>query len=537
MITTLLEIINLQSVRLNSLSMKQAILITAYKNFEHLESIVKNFNQDFEIYIHIDRKVKIPQIIYKRLMDYPQVKLLIQRYRIYWGDLNHVKAIILLCKEALHSNDIGYIHMISGGDYVVKNIEYFKIFFEQNRHVEFLENFCLPTTRWEGGGLNRLKYFHFNFFFNVQTPRGWNWYKKLLKWQEKFFFKRDMFFEYNIYGGSTWWSLSRECVQYIVNYTETKPAFFRRLRFTFVPEEIYIPTIVMNSTFAKNVINDNIRYTIWEYRNGNIPANLDIRDLKPILISNNIFARKMEYPYASELIDQLQRLNSNFLQLEQKEKILDKESLLQQIANYLYFNATECAFEGLYYGKAGIAVFLFHFAKYTSNNKYSERGYELIANLAEELENIDRLDYSEGIFGLASVLEYLHLNHFIEDDTNELLQEIDGVVLNLINNTNDAMINEMNTIYRLDKYLGFRMQNKQQTTISEESWKQLQASLSPHTFIWSSKEITEYLVQIPLTKGMGIVEGYAGIGFELLADISNDHSWKSLIESSFKFNE
>lgn len=36
--------------------MKQAILITAYKNYHHLEEIIAFFDDDFEIYIHIDRK-------------------------------------------------------------------------------------------------------------------------------------------------------------------------------------------------------------------------------------------------------------------------------------------------------------------------------------------------------------------------------------------------------------------------------------------------------------------------------------------------
>ena len=514
--------------------MKQAILILAHKKFEHLESIVRSFDEDFEIYIHVDKKMKIPQVVYKQLISYPQVKLLIQRYKIYWGGLNIVKATLLLCKEALKSNEIGYMHVISGGDSVVKNIGYLKTFFEQNKHTEFLENFCLPTPRWEGGGLNRLEYYYFNNQFDVRTTKGSNLCNKLLKWQKKLHIKRKISFEGNIYGGSNWWSLSWECVQYVVNYTETKSELFKRLRFTLISDEIYFQTVIMNSRFAKDVVNDNLRYIVWQYRNGNRPANLDIQDLKPMLRSNKIFARKIEFPYAFELINKLQKVNSNYLQIEQKKKTLDKESLLQQIANYLYLNAAVCPFEGLYYGKAGIAVFLFHYARYVSDVKYSERGYELLVDLTEQLENIDTLDYSEGVFGIASALEYLHLNHFIEDDTNEILQDIDDKVLRLVKNAKADEINGIPNIYRLDKYLEFRVLNKQQTNILRGCLEQLQDLLQPSLSISTLEpiktELTEYLKQISLARGMGIVDGYAGIGLNLLADISEDYSWRNLFQ-------
>lgn len=39
--------------------MKHALLITAYKNFEHLIDIINFYSKDIEIYIHIDKKSKI----------------------------------------------------------------------------------------------------------------------------------------------------------------------------------------------------------------------------------------------------------------------------------------------------------------------------------------------------------------------------------------------------------------------------------------------------------------------------------------------
>ena len=46
--------------------MKQAILITAYKHFDHLYDIVTYFDDRFAIYMHIDKKTVVKANVIKR---------------------------------------------------------------------------------------------------------------------------------------------------------------------------------------------------------------------------------------------------------------------------------------------------------------------------------------------------------------------------------------------------------------------------------------------------------------------------------------
>ena len=73
--------------------MKQGILITAYKDFDHLLDIASFFDSNFEIYIHIDKKSVVAYNIIDSLHSLPQVKLVSRKYKVNWGGINHLKCI------------------------------------------------------------------------------------------------------------------------------------------------------------------------------------------------------------------------------------------------------------------------------------------------------------------------------------------------------------------------------------------------------------------------------------------------------------
>src|SRR4051812_18654329 len=104
--------------------MKQAILITAYKNINQLVDIVNYFPNNFQFYIHIDKKSKLDLTPIKRIQD--KNIYISNEYVINWGGLNHLKAILLLASEALKNNENSFFHLITGEDYPVKSVAYFE---------------------------------------------------------------------------------------------------------------------------------------------------------------------------------------------------------------------------------------------------------------------------------------------------------------------------------------------------------------------------------------------------------------------------
>lgn len=76
--------------------------------------------------------------------------------------------------------------------------------------------------------------------------------------------------------------------------SQKNKSFYRRLKYTFAPEESFFATIVMNSSIAKNVIDDNLRYIDWRGTKDGHPNVLDQSNWFGIITSDAIFCRKID---------------------------------------------------------------------------------------------------------------------------------------------------------------------------------------------------------------------------------------------------
>lgn len=287
--------------------MKQAILITAYKNYHHLEEIIKCFDANFELFIHLDKKSKISEIELANLRKYNIVKLLEQKFKVNWGGFNHLKSILYLAEQALKNPENQYFHLITGQDFPIKTNAYFIEFFKKNRNAEFITYFNFPNSSsgWPGNnGLDRIEYYNFYDVWNAKIHKQFEKIALAIRLQKRFGFKRAISTKMpQLYGGSTYWSLSRECLEYVIEFTKKNKFVLNRFKYTFCAEEFYFQTVIINSHFAAKVVNDNLRYIDWVARNGNNPAVLDITDLEKLKEGQAIFARKVDYPQSLELMN------------------------------------------------------------------------------------------------------------------------------------------------------------------------------------------------------------------------------------------
>jgi len=287
--------------------MKQAVLITAYTNIEHLNSIISSLSDNFEFYIHIDKKSNIYKEDILRLTQKKNVALVSQKYNINWGGINHLKAILFLLENSLKNKSIEYFHLITGHDFPIKRENDINSFLNQNKGKEFLEFVKLPYEKWENGGYDRFLYFNLYDCFNGRNGWGKTFIKRFVRFQKFLNMKRKWpsGFPTELYGGSTYWSLSRQCIEYVFKYMKENPNFLKRFKYTFCSEEIFFQTIILNSDFKDKVVNDNLRFIVWEERNGNFPANLDETDFDNIIKSNALFARKFEPEVSASLLNSI----------------------------------------------------------------------------------------------------------------------------------------------------------------------------------------------------------------------------------------
>jgi hypothetical protein len=289
--------------------MKQAILITAYKNYHHLEEIIHYFDTSFELFIHIDKKSAISKEELANLKKYDTVKLVEQKYKVNWGGFNHLKSILYLTEQALKHKENKYFHLITGHDFPIKNSTYFVKFFTKNKGFEFINFFNFPDTKsgWPGNnGLDRLEYYNFYDIWDAKINKQKERIELFIRLQKRLGLKRFISSKMpKLYGGSTYWSLSRECLEYVLEFTKKNKFVLNRFKYTLCAEEFYFQTLIMNSSFANRVVNDNLRYIDWIARNGNNPAVLDETDFDKLRETNAVFARKFEYPQSTGLMNKI----------------------------------------------------------------------------------------------------------------------------------------------------------------------------------------------------------------------------------------
>ena len=108
-----------------------------------------------------------------------------------------------------------------------------------------------------------------------------------------------------------------------------------------------------------------------------------------------------------------------------KSKVDDR---LRRIADVLLLNASFLENIGLLNGKMGIAIFFYHYSRYSGAKIFEDYAGELIDEIYEGINNSTPIDFTNGLTGIGWGIEYLVKNKYVEADTDEALSEIDNSV-------------------------------------------------------------------------------------------------------------
>lgn len=248
--------------------MKHAILIIAYHNIEYVKSLIKKFDKDFYIFIHWDKKSSLTNEERESLFELGNIKCIAQKFSVNWASYGIVRTTLFLCEEAIKYKDVTYLHLISDADILSKDLYSFKKFFELNNGKNYIESIPFPVKAWEYGGWDRVKLNHRLEHYNIKNKDECALYKKEIEEQITNVQVRQLSIE-SLYGGSAWWSLTKECAEYLLS---KKKIIEKEFVDTMFPDEMFTQTIIMNSQYADSVVNNNLRYISWGFRNGNNPA-------------------------------------------------------------------------------------------------------------------------------------------------------------------------------------------------------------------------------------------------------------------------
>lgn len=280
---------------------KHAYMIMCHDNFRLLQKLLILLDDKRnDIYLHIDKKAKA--------FDYQEISscvkyatiTFLKRINVNWGGYSQIRVELLLLKEATKKEHT-YYHLLSGADLPLKTQNEIYQFFEENDGKEFVSIDNMTTKE---SFFNRIGRYH---FFQDYIGRVIGYRSAVLEFLEslsleiqKFFHvKRKTYVNTEIYKGTNWFSKTHQFAVYLLDREKDIHKYFG---FGLCADELFLQTIIMNSPFRNDVVNDCLRYVDWERGK---PYTFSDEDFDLLMSSNKLFARKFDYSKNPEIVDHI----------------------------------------------------------------------------------------------------------------------------------------------------------------------------------------------------------------------------------------
>ena len=106
-----------------------------------------------------------------------------------------------------------------------------------------------------------------------------------------------------------------------------------------------------------------------------------------------------------------------------------KDEILQRIARYLMLHGCFTSNIGLLNGKTGIAIFFYHYARYTGKHIYNDFAGELLDEIYKEIHVNTPVNFKDGLCGIAWGMEYLIRNRFVGGNPDDVLDDLDKQIV------------------------------------------------------------------------------------------------------------
>ncbi|SHJ50277.1 beta-1,6-N-acetylglucosaminyltransferase [Paramaledivibacter caminithermalis] len=282
-------------------NIKVAFLILAHKNPSQIVDFINALDcEQTAFFIHIDKKSNIiDDSCLNQIKDKKNVIFTQKRERITWGGYGDVAATLLLLEEALERDEFDYISLHSGQDLPISNKYEILEFLKQNQGREFIKFFSHKIQGWwPPKPMDRINYYW--FIEELGLEKSWKIYEMQKKAKDKRKFLKDI----KPFAGWQWWTITKECGEYIIDYVDKNESYCDFYKYTLLPDEGFFQTIILNSYLKHRVVNDNLRYT--EGKSGEMhPHILTKKCFNKIINSNKLFARKFDINVDKEIIEMI----------------------------------------------------------------------------------------------------------------------------------------------------------------------------------------------------------------------------------------
>ena len=285
---------------------KHAFMIGCYKCPEYLESLIDSLDgRRSNFYIHVNKE-NVEEFESLRLkMKNRNNVLFVPSIKVIWGGMTLLKSLCIMMNEAIKNEDNFFFHFLTGQDALVQPLDKLYDFFDSNSDKNFvsisknIDTVLCPKSK----ELDWIQYYHTYDRLNYRTSFFSKTVEKMFVGIQKIFgFKRKLSWE-KYYKGSGWFSLNKKAVQILLDAMNNKEEM-KKWNNCFATEEIFIPTILKNSTYNLNIVNDSLRYIDWK-KGPTYPAILDESSFDDIIYSGKFFCRKIDPNKSKKLLQML----------------------------------------------------------------------------------------------------------------------------------------------------------------------------------------------------------------------------------------
>lgn len=326
--------------------MEISYIILVHDKANHLKRLIDKLNSKkvyFYIHVDLDTNIKLFNVGFD---NYNNVFFLKERNRVKckWGHVSLVKATLNLMTKIIEDKRKGFCVLLSGSDYPIKSNAYIKNFLQKNYNINFIDiNLLNHYKNLDQKGVNKSLYYHFfpsNETYDIISckPVGWKDYNKtdlkgLMKVIRRVRFKdykhvfkaKKLPVNYNLYGGSQWWAIPIDTVEFVMTFVKNNPWYIDFYKYSFAADEVFFQTLLFNNkdklTFKS--FSNSLTYVKWgRPATSTGPINLTSNNYYIISKAYQLFARKFSNNISENILKMIDNnlLSQKFINISCNKK-------------------------------------------------------------------------------------------------------------------------------------------------------------------------------------------------------------------------
>jgi Core-2/I-Branching enzyme len=276
-----------------------AFVILAHKRPAQVERLIERL-RPHRVLLHVDSGVDGDDAPAFAAVAERTGATLLPRHRSAWASWGIVAAMLEGLRAALRHTDWSHVTVLSGQDYPLLPSADIDRFLGQHAGTSFMARWPLPSRLWgRDGGMHRLRFRH-------RPLRGRRVFLPL---------PRRLPRDVRPYGGSMYACLTRAAAGEVLRFAAARPDVVRFYRRAWIPDEMFVPTAVMNGPAGASVANESLSFIRWSDAGGRHPDVLRSDDIDALAAAaagpsdvgghgrRKLFARKLDEQVDGRLLD------------------------------------------------------------------------------------------------------------------------------------------------------------------------------------------------------------------------------------------